>query len=250
MAHRQAARPARDGGGAPARHRPGRPRAAGAPQRLRRLRPARRDGPLELPRVAAARARPGRARESSAAAGGFGCAGSLLRRRARVRRRARPRHGRVRAAARRARRAVTAAAPFVKTRTPPLPGEWATEAAGLRWLGEAGVPVPEGLEASEDRLVLERLSGGTTDPEALGRTVARLHRAGAPRFGSLPPGAPGPYRIALVEFPAGESDDWPAFYAERRLLPLAHHARSVAAVCERITDLSGPAEPPARLHGD
>ena len=142
------------------------------------------------------------------------------------------------------------AAPFVKTRTPPLPGEWATEAAGLRWLGEAGVPVPEVLEASEERLVLERLAGGPTDSEALGRTVAAMHLAGAPAFGALPPGAPGPYRIALVEFPDGASADWPSFYAERRLLPLAGHARSVAAVCERIADLAGPPEPVARLHGD
>ena len=141
-------------------------------------------------------------------------------------------------------------APFVKSRTPPLPGEWETEAAGLRWLSEAGVPVPEVLEASEERLVLERLDGGPTDAEALGRTVARLHLAGAERFGSLPPGAPGPYRIALVEFPEGDSDDWPSFYAERRLLPLAHHARGVESVCERIADLCGPAEPVARLHGD
>jgi fructosamine-3-kinase len=80
--------------------------------------------------------------------------------------------------------------------------------------------------------------------------VARLHLAGAPSFGALPPEAPGPYRIALVEFPGGESGDWPSFYAEHRLLPLAHHARSVEALCERIADLAGPAEPPARLHGD
>lgn len=141
-------------------------------------------------------------------------------------------------------------APFVKTRRPPLPGEFVTEAAGLRWLGEAGVPVPEVLEVSEDRLVLERLDPEPADPAELGRIVARMHRAGAPCFGALPPGAPGPFRIALVEFPAGESGDWPAFYAEHRLLPLAHHAPAVERVCERIAELAGPPEPVARLHGD
>jgi fructosamine-3-kinase len=141
-------------------------------------------------------------------------------------------------------------ASFVKSRTPPLPGEFATEAAGLRWMGEAGVPVPEILEVSEERLVLERLEPRPTDPEALGRTVARLHLAGAPCFGALPPGAPGPFRIAAAGFPTATSDDWPSFYAECRLLPLARHAPSVAALCERIDDLAGPAEPPARLHGD
>lgn len=140
--------------------------------------------------------------------------------------------------------------PFVKSRDVPLPGEYATEAAGLRWLAEAGVPVPEILEAGEERLVLERIDPAPTDPEELGRTVARLHLAGAPAFGALPPGAPGPFRIALVEFPAGESDDWPSFYASHRLLPLARHAPSVERVCARIDDLCGPAEPPARLHGD
>jgi fructosamine-3-kinase len=106
------------------------------------------------------------------------------------------------------------------------------------------------LEATEERLVLEWIEAAPTDPEELGRTVARLHLAGAPAFGSLPPGAPGPFRIAAVTFPDGESDDWPSFYAEFRLLPLARHARGVEAVCERLADLAGPAEPPARLHGD
>lgn len=140
--------------------------------------------------------------------------------------------------------------PFVKSRAVPLPGEYETEAAGLRWMGEAGVPVPEVIEASDERLVLEWLEPGPTDPEALGRTVAQLHLAGARAFGALPPGAPGPFRIAAAEFPTGESADWPSFYAEQRLLPLAHHAPSVEAACERIADLAGPPEPPARLHGD
>lgn len=139
---------------------------------------------------------------------------------------------------------------FVKSRPVPLPGEYATEAAGLWWLEEAGVPVPRIVEVSEERLVLERVGDGPTDPEELGRTVAQMHLAGAPLFGSLPPGAPGPYRIAEVVFPDGQSDEWPAFYAEHRLLPLARHAPSTEAVCERIADLAGPPEPPARIHGD
>jgi fructosamine-3-kinase len=139
---------------------------------------------------------------------------------------------------------------FAKSRPVPLPGEYATEAAGLRWLGEAGVPVPGIIEVTEERLVLEWIDPAPADPEALGRTVARLHQAGAPAFGALPPGAPGPFRIAEVELGGGESGDWPAFYAQQRLLPLAHHARGVEAVCERIADLAGPPEPPARLHGD
>jgi fructosamine-3-kinase len=139
---------------------------------------------------------------------------------------------------------------FVKSRPVPLPGEYETEAAGLRCMADAGVAVPEVIEASDERLVLEWLEPGPTDPEELGRMVARLHRAGAPAFGALPPGAPGPFRIAAAEFPEGQSDDWPSFYAEHRLLPLAGGNRAIEAVCERIADLAGPPEPPARLHGD
>ena len=139
---------------------------------------------------------------------------------------------------------------FVKSRPVPLAGEYATEAAGLRWLADAGVPVPGIVEVAEERLLLEWVEPAPVDPEELGRTVARLHAAGAPAFGALPPGAPGPFRIAAAGFPAGEDDDWPRFYAERRLLPLAHHAPSVERVCARIADLAGPPEPPARLHGD
>jgi fructosamine-3-kinase len=54
---------------------------------------------------------------------------------------------------------------------------------------------------------------------------------------------------------------WAEFYAERRLRPLARLARDREAlaegaltalerVCERMAQLVGPPEPPARLHGD
>ena len=87
--------------------------------------------------------------------------------------------------------------------------------------------------------------------------MAGLHRAGAPAFGALPPGAPGPYRIGPLALPGAPAADWPAFYAEHRLLRAAARAglsaagrAAVEAVCERIADLAGPPEPPARLHGD
>src|SRR4029077_8501271 len=57
------------------------------------------------------------------------------------------------------------------------------------------------------------------------------------------------------------TDDWPSFYAQRRLLPLTRLARdrdalsvagveAVERVCERLPELAGPPEKPARLHGD
>lgn len=158
---------------------------------------------------------------------------------------------------------------FVKTRADVEPGEYATEAAGLRWLAEAGgVEVPEVLAVGDAEaprfLAVAWIEEGTLDDagaEALGRGLAALHAAGAPAFGAAPPGAPGPapapLRIGPVSLPNDPTDDWPSFYAQRRLLPLLEPARlrpegrrAVEAVCERIGDLAGPPEPPARLHGD
>jgi fructosamine-3-kinase len=142
---------------------------------------------------------------------------------------------------------------FVKTRRDPGPGEYATEAAGLRWLAEPGaLGVPEVLDAGEDFLALEWLdAGGGLDDEEFGRGVAQVHAAGAERFGAAPPGAPTQaVRLGPLLLPNDPAPDWPAFYAERRLLPLADRFPVVARVCERIHDLAGPDEPPARLHGD
>jgi fructosamine-3-kinase len=56
-------------------------------------------------------------------------------------------------------------------------------------------------------------------------------------------------------------DDWPRWYADHRVLPYLRRAVDegtlrpaeatvVEAVCARLPELAGPAEPPARLHGD
>ncbi|MDX6665418.1 MAG: hypothetical protein QOG68_1624 [Solirubrobacteraceae bacterium] len=148
---------------------------------------------------------------------------------------------------------------FVKTRAGAAPGEYATEAAGLRWLGQSGaVRVPAVVEATDEHLALEWVDAGERPAaEELGRAIARMHAAGAPAFGALPPGAPGPFRIGPLAFGGGESGDWPSFYAEHRLLALIDRAglsaagrRAVEVVAGRIADLAGPPEPPARLHGD
>jgi fructosamine-3-kinase len=145
---------------------------------------------------------------------------------------------------------------FVKTRADAPPGEYAAEAAGLRWLGEAGgVGVPEVVGVSDDFLALEWLEPGPAgDEAALGRGVAVMHAARAAIFGGA--GA-GHLRIGPLELPNDPLPEWPAFYAERRLRPLVERARlsssgarAVETVCDQIGDLAGPAEPPARLHGD
>jgi fructosamine-3-kinase len=143
---------------------------------------------------------------------------------------------------------------FVKTRSDVPPDEYENEAAALRWLAEPqAVNVPGVLGHSERVLAIEwidegRLSAG--GPDALGRGLAKMHAAGAETFGG-----PKPLRIGSLELPNEPLDDWPSFYAERRLLPLidaldADGARAVERVCERVHDLGGPPEPPARLHGD
>ena len=164
---------------------------------------------------------------------------------------------------------------FVKTRADAAPGEYATEAAGLRWLAQAGaVALPAVLAVGEDDEprfhALEWIDEGRLDAageEALGRGLAALHAAGAPAFGAPPPGAPAPdgglapLRIGELALPNEPAADWPSFYAQRRLRPLvalcvargtlsAAGARAVERVCERIGELAGPPEPPARLHGD
>jgi fructosamine-3-kinase len=164
---------------------------------------------------------------------------------------------------------------FVKTRDRAPAGEYATEAAGLRWLADAGVAVP-GVVAVGDGdegprfLALEWVQEGRLDDagaEALGRSLAALHAAGAPAFGAAAPGAPSddgavaPMRIGELRLSNEPAADWPSFYAQRRLAPLARLAeargalsaagsRAVDRVCASIADLAGPVEPPSRLHGD
>ena len=146
---------------------------------------------------------------------------------------------------------------FVKTRAGAAPGEYAAEAAGLRWLAEpAALRVPEVLGASGEVLVLDWVDEGRRgDPAAFGAGLAGVHAAGAPQFGATP--SARPLRIGPLVLPSDPAADWPAFYAERRLLPLLPRAglapsgvRAVERVCERLSELAGPPEPPARLHGD
>ncbi len=152
---------------------------------------------------------------------------------------------------------------FVKTRADAAPGEYAAEAAGLAWLAEPGaLRTPRVLEVDERYLALEWIEpspSGRLDAagaEELGRGLAATHMAGAPCFGTAAPARFGSLRLSNE--PAG---DWPEFYAERRLAPLALLAGergalsrrgvdAVRRVCERLGELCGPAEPPARLHGD
>jgi fructosamine-3-kinase len=165
---------------------------------------------------------------------------------------------------------------FVKTRADVPAGEYAAEAAGLRWLAEPGaLRTPRVLDASDEYLALEWIEQGRLScdgGEQLGRGLALTHSAQAPRFGGFAVGCPNDAESPAVE--SGEvawlaslrisnepAQDWPTFYGERRLLPLGRLARereaiesaglrSLERVCGRLQLLTGPPEPPARLHGD
>jgi len=150
---------------------------------------------------------------------------------------------------------------FVKTRLDAPPGEYEAEAAALAWLAEPGALRVPGVIAVGDGaprfLALEWVEAGRLDAageEELGRGLARVHRAGAPAFGAFREGG-DELRISSLTFDVTPAGDWPGFYAERLLLPLAgglpaSGRRALERVCERMADLAGPAEPPARLHGD
>jgi fructosamine-3-kinase len=134
-------------------------------------------------------------------------------------------------------------AEFVKGDPAPL------EAAGLRWLADAGARVPAILADEAGRLVLERVEPGRLDAsgeEELGRMLATMHAAGAPRFGSLP--AQGRFLVGRCELESPEGDDWNEYYLQHRCLPLARRV-GLADVVERVR-VDAPVEPPARLHGD
>ncbi len=136
----------------------------------------------------------------------------------------------------------------------------ASEASGLRWLREAeGVLVPEVLGASDSLLVTTWITPGRATPEGaeeFGRQLATLHARGAQAFGAQWPGY-----IGSLPLDNTEEEEWPGFYARRRVLPYlraaadrgAVDAKGVAAieqVCARIEELAGPPELPARIHGD
>lgn len=172
-------------------------------------------------------------------------------------------------------RAETSDGPvFVKTSPTAQEGMFSDEAAGLNWLGEPGgvatprvVGVVDG-DVPTRLLALEWIERGRLDAageEALGRGLAKIHAAGAPAFGATPVLGGGyahsPMRFNELSLPNDARDTWAEFYAENRILPLARASRELGAfsaddvalverVASRLPEIAGPAEPPARTHGD
>ncbi|HEV7650740.1 MAG TPA: fructosamine kinase family protein [Actinophytocola sp.] len=139
------------------------------------------------------------------------------------------------------------------------------EVAGLRWLAAASaVPLPAVRGYDDEWLVMDLVEAGAPSARAaeeFGRGLARLHAAGAPAFGAPPPGGPADAWIGLAPMRNEPAAAWPAWYAAHRIEPYLRAAvdrgvlssgavTDIEAVCARISSLAGPAEPPARLHGD
>ena len=135
------------------------------------------------------------------------------------------------------------------------PRATAAEAAGLRWLRvDGGPPVPFVHGAAGGELVIEEIPHGEPDLQAavtFGRRLAALHLAGAPAFGTPPPGGPREATIGTATMVNEPAPEWPSWFASQRIEPYAREAGiDVSEVCAHIDELAGPPEPPARLHGD
>jgi len=149
---------------------------------------------------------------------------------------------------------------FVKTNAHAPVAMFATEARGLAWLAQAeALRVPEVLAVGDDFLALELIESAAPAPrfdEQLGRGLAELHRYGADGLGLDHDNFIG--RLPQRNTPC---DDWAEFYRSRRLEPQLRSAVDAGlmrrALLDRfdqllahLDDRVGPAEPPARLHGD
>jgi fructosamine-3-kinase len=153
---------------------------------------------------------------------------------------------------------------FVKENRGADPTMFPTEARGLDWLREAGaIRVPEvvALPATGEPpfIVLELIDPGRRAAdfsERLGRQLAALHLAEPDSFGLDHDNFIG--RLPQSNQPAG---CWSEFYARERIRPQldmalqAGHlssgdAADLERLMERLPELVGDDEPPARLHGD
>ncbi|WP_326837761.1 fructosamine kinase family protein [Amycolatopsis rhabdoformis] len=145
------------------------------------------------------------------------------------------------------------------------PGAAAAEAAGLRWLAAAdALSVAHVHGADDDWLVLDLITPTRPTVAAardFGRGLARLHASGASAFGSPPPDGPAAAWIGRAPMANVTGFDWPRWYAEQRVLPYVRRAVDDGVLslveadvferaCARFPDVAGPAEAPARLHGD
>lgn len=158
---------------------------------------------------------------------------------------------------------------FVKRRHAAPAAYFQREADGLHWLAQAGgAPVPDVVKVGSDSLTITRVN--TTSPQPrdaarFGADLARTHLGGAAWFGAAPPSplaTPAGF-IADLPLPYGRWNSFGPFFAHARIQPYIAMLDSAGLVeymavfdllitrLERDDPaLVGPAEAPARLHGD
>jgi fructosamine-3-kinase len=152
---------------------------------------------------------------------------------------------------------------FLKVNRAGLRAMFEAEADGLRALAatcslRVPMPVCVGEDAHSSWLVLEHLEIGRCSAEQmaqLGRSLAGLHAAQAPRFGWHRDNT-----IGSTPQPNGWRDSWPAFWREQRLgfqLELARRngygkaLREADGLLDAVDALlAGHAPAPSLLHGD
>jgi fructosamine-3-kinase len=152
---------------------------------------------------------------------------------------------------------------FVKSHPRAPASMYAAEARGLAWLGEASaLRIPRVLAVEEGDpsfLVLEYLASRRAEAsfdETLGRGLARLHASGANGFGFESPNFIGSLPQSNLPHPT-----WAQFFRDERLVPQLERAaragrassslrRDFDRLFDKLDELTGPPEPPARLHGD
>lgn len=157
-------------------------------------------------------------------------------------------------------------------------GFFAVEAAGLRWLAQAQihggvrVALPIGdVPRDAASITVTRVRQGAATPgaaAAFGQALAATHAAGAAWFGCPPADWSDDGFIGPIPLRHNHTDHdlpWGPWFARDRIEPFLRAARDAGAVgpaqaaiigtvCDRLADsafeLTGPAEPVARLHGD
>ncbi|MBE9374649.1 fructosamine kinase family protein [Saccharopolyspora sp. HNM0983] len=154
---------------------------------------------------------------------------------------------------------------FAKWAPEKMPGAIDAEAASLEWLAEPGVAAVPAVHGHDSSWLVTEFVPSTRPTETaaagLGAALARLHASGAEAFGAAPPGGPADAWIGLAPMRNEPTADWPHFYARHRIEPYLRSAVErgaidrdgaavISRVCDELDDLAGPAEPPARLHGD
>ena len=141
---------------------------------------------------------------------------------------------------------------FIKTHSNPPPGIFQAEADGLAALAAIDEQLcPKVVRVEAHALVLEWLDFAHQAPgRALGRALARVHRAPAEHFG----GQKSNYLATLPQHQPPCST-WSELYRDHRLAPLIPHCPkplrgALDRLLPRLDQLLALPDPPSWLHGD